>query len=94
MCNNTKKENPHVLLVLVTLQYCRREGQKAVAGVNTWTRKVRIKKMRRRQLWKGNSSVPRERTLWENKGTERTWFCNSCPRVVTLDWEVWEGAQL
>lgn len=51
MCNNSKNENPHVLLFLVILQCCRREGQKAVAGVNIWTRRVRIRKTtRRRQL--------------------------------------------
>lgn len=99
MCNNTKNENPHVWLFLIILHYCRREGQKAVVGVNIWTRRVRIRKMtRRRQLWKGNSSVPRERTLWENKGTERTFckfnFAIPAPRVVTLDLEVWEGAHL
>lgn len=51
MWNNIRTENSHVLLFLVILQCCRREGQKAVAGVNIWTRRVRIRKMtRRRQL--------------------------------------------
>lgn len=49
MCNNTKNENPRALLFLVILQCCRREGQKAVAGANIWTGRVRIRKTRRRR---------------------------------------------
>lgn len=83
---------PHVLPFLVILQCCRREGQKAVVGVNIWTRRVKIRKMtRRRQLWKGNSSVPRERTLWENKGTERTFWKFSFAIPAPPSGDTWFG---